>query len=183
MMRENCSEIAIHLSNIHDLFTHPAEDPFSNKASFVSGVELMKDELSSAPRRQAGRLWTTIFLPKESIEPDLVDKITEALQRYCQFKIRQNEVAMAVFRRGALTALLIGILFLVSGLSLSQLLEKGTFLPPFLSTFLSDGFNIAFWVILWRPIDFFLFELWPFWREKRIYKNIMQMEIRIAEEK
>jgi len=54
-----------------------------------------------------GRVKTTIFLPKESIEPDLVYKITEALQRYCQFKIRQNEVAMAVFRREALTALLV----------------------------------------------------------------------------
>ena len=183
MMRENCSEIAIHLSNIHDLFTQPAEDPFSNKASFVSGIELIKGELSSALSRQAGRLRTTIFLPKESIEPDLASKTAKALQRYCQFKVRQNEYAMTVFRRGALTALLIGIVFLVSGLSLSQLLEKVTFSPPFLSAFLSDGFNIAFWVILWRPIDFFLFELWPFWREKRIYKNIMQMEIRIAEEK
>ncbi len=90
---------------------------------------------------------------------------------------------MAVFRREALTALLIGILFLVSGLFLSQYLERVTLSPPFLSAFLSDGFNIAFWVILWRPVDFFLFELWPFWRENRIYKNIMHMEIIVSEER
>ena len=182
MVRKKCFEIAIHLENIHDLFTQPAEDPFSNKAHFVSGIELIKSELTSASWAREGWVRTTIFLPKGSIEPDLVSKITAALQRYCQFKVRQNEHELAVFRREAVTALLIGILFLVSGLSLSQVLERETFFPPFLSAFLSDGFNIAFWVILWRPVDFFLFELWPFWREDRIYKRIIQMEVVVAEE-
>ena len=79
-------------------------------------------------------------------------------------------------------ALLLGTLFLVSGLFLSQFLERVTFLPTFLSTLFSDGFVIAFWVILWRPVDFFLFELWPYWREDRIYKHMMTMEIDVAEE-
>ncbi len=182
MMGKKCSEIAIHLENIHDLFIRPVEDPFSNKAHFVSGIDLMKSGLTSASLLREEKVKATIFLPKESIEPDLVGKITAALQRYCQFKVRQNEHELAVFRREALTALLIGILFLVSGLSLSQVLERETFFPPFLNAFLSDGFNIAFWVILWRPVDFFLFELWPFWREDRIYKRIMQMEVVVAEE-
>ena len=89
---------------------------------------------------------------------------------------------MAAFRREALTALLIGILFLAGGLFLSQFVDRMTFLPPFLNAFLSDGFNIAFWVILWRPVDFFLFELWPFWRENRIYKKVMQIEIVVSPE-
>jgi hypothetical protein len=182
MTGENYFEIAIHLDNIHDLFIQPVQDPFSYRANFVSGIELIKGELASAPWRLETKTRTTIFLPKASIEPGLVGKITAALQRYCQFKLQRNEDTMATFRREALIALLVGILFLVSGLFLSQFVDKMTFLPPFLNAFLSDGFNIAFWVILWRPIDFFLFELWPFWRENRIYKNIMQMEIVVSAE-
>jgi hypothetical protein len=79
-------------------------------------------------------------------------------------------------------ALLLGILFLVCGLFLSQFLVKMTFLPPVLNALFSDGFVIAFWVILWHPVDFFLFELWPFWREERIYKQIIEMEIIVVEE-
>ena len=89
---------------------------------------------------------------------------------------------MVLLRRQALIALLLGLLFLVCGLLLSPLLMRETLLPPVLNTLFSDGFVIAFWVILWRPVDFFLFELWPFWRNDRMYKHIMTMEITMAEE-
>ena len=182
MTREKYSEITIHLDNIYDLFTQPAEDPFSKKAHFLSGIELIKSELKPTSMGGEARTRTTIFLPKESIEPGLTEKTSNALQRYCQFKVRQNTRAMVALRRQALMALLFGTLFLVSGLFLSQFLERVTFLPTFLSTLFSDGFVIAFWVILWRPVDFFLFELWPYWREDRIYKRMMMMEINMAEE-
>ena len=89
---------------------------------------------------------------------------------------------MTASRRQALVALVLGILFLISGLFVSQFLGRFTFVPPFLNALFSDGFVIAFWVILWRPIDFFLFDLWPYWREDRIYTRLMRMEITIVEE-
>jgi hypothetical protein len=181
MAKYQYSEITIHLDNIHDLFKQPAEDPFS-KANFISGIELIKSGLTSTILKSQERLKATIFLPKESIEPGLSEKTTNAVRRYCQFKVLRNKRAMTSLRRQALMALLLGILFLVSGLLLSQFLERVTFLPPFLSALFSDGFVIAFWVILWRPVDFFLFELWPFWREDRVYKHMMTMEINVAEE-
>jgi hypothetical protein len=182
MIREKYTEITIHLDNIKDLFTEPDVDPFSKKANFLSGIELIKSEIKPSSFWVEARIRTTIFLPKESIEPSLARITKDALQKYCQFKVLQNKRAMVTLRRQALIALLLGTLFLVSGLFLSQFLEKVTFLPTFLSTLFSDGFVIAFWVILWRPIDFFLFELWPFWREDRIYKHMMMMEIKVAED-
>ena len=182
MTREKYSEITIHLDNVHDLFTTPTGDPFSAKANFVSGIELIKNEFKSRSWGLEERTRTTIFLPKESIEPNLAEKTKIALQRYCQFKVRQNKLAMTTLRRQALMALLVGVLFLVGGLYLTPFLGRVTALPPFLSAFISNGFDIAFWVILWRPVDFFLFELWPGWIEGRIYKNIMKMEINVSEE-
>jgi hypothetical protein len=182
MTREKYSEITIHLENIHDLFIQPVVDPFSKKANFISGIEFIKSELISKSWGLDTKVRTTIFLSKENIEPNIANKTIDALQRYCQFQVRQNKRTMVALRRQALLALLLGILFLVSGLVLSQFLDKVTFLPPFLSALFGDGFVIAFWVILWRPVDFFLFELWPFWREDRVYKRMMMMEINVAEE-
>ena len=88
---------------------------------------------------------------------------------------------MIPLRRDALRALLIGILFLLGGLYFSQLLNKLLGFS-FIGSLLSYGFDIAFWVVLWRPVDFFLFDLWPYRREDRMYKQIMQMEISVAEE-
>lgn len=182
MIREKNTEVTIHLNNIHDMFAQPVIDPFSEKAPWISGIEFIKNELTSIAWGLEAIERANIFLPKGCIEPGLAQKITEALHRYCQFKVQQNRRAMVLLRRQALIALLLGLLFLVCGLLLSQLLMRETLLPPLLNTLFSDGFVIAFWVILWRPVDFFLFELWPFWREDRIYKHIMTMKITVAEE-
>lgn len=88
---------------------------------------------------------------------------------------------MKALQKEALQALLVGFIFLFSGLYLSQFLDKLTWSPAFLHTLFVDGFDIAFWVILWRPLDFFLFELWPYWREERIYKRMMEMEVIFSE--
>ena len=181
-MREKYFEITVHLDTIHDLFIQPAGDPFSTRTIFIPGVEFIKSELPATRWERGMSVRTTIFLPGKSMESDLVGKTVVALQRYCHFKLQQNKRAMIASRQQALTALLLGTLFLISGLFLSQFLGQLTFVPPFLSALFSDGFVIAFWVILWRPIDFFLFELEPYWREDRIYKRLMTMQISVMEE-
>lgn len=182
MTRETSSEITLHLDDIHDLFIASAADHFLKKANFDSGIELIKSELKFQSWRSEAKRKIRIFLPKESIEPDLAGKTTEALKRYCQFQIRQNKQTMIPLRRHALRALVIGILFLLGGLYLSQLLNASIVSPSFINTLLTYGLDIAFWVILWRPVDFFLFDLWPYWSEDRMYKHIMQMEISVTEE-
>lgn len=182
MTREKYFEITLHLDTIRDLFIQPVEDPFSTKANFMPGIEFIKGELPSTNWGRRTRIRTTIVLPKGKIEPDLMEKTIDAVRRYCHFKLQQNKRAMVALRRQALTTLLLGTLFLVSGLFISQFLGRFTFVPSFLSTLFSDGFVIAFWVILWRPIDFFLFDMWPYWREDRIYTCLMTMQINMTEE-
>lgn len=182
MAREEDAEIIIHLDNIHDLFVRPIENwPFWRR-DFLSGVEMIRRELTAPLWRRKARVRATIFLPEASIKPDLTRRTREAMRRYCRFKLEQNRYAMVTLRRQALVALLLGILFLAVGASLSPYLERITIWPSYLSTIFSDGFVIAFWVILWRPVDFFLFDLWPFWREDRLYKRIMAIEINILPE-
>src|SRR5690242_15576444 len=97
-------EVTVHLDNIRDLFAAPAEDPFSESVRFVSGVELIKSELKPEMLKRETRTRTTIFLPGEAIEHDLAARIKDALNRYCQFKVRQNEKTIVALRRDALKA-------------------------------------------------------------------------------
>jgi hypothetical protein len=179
MGKERLYEIVIHLDNIHDLFTTPTGDPFSAKVRFVSGIEFIKSEFKPQLLRREARTRLTIFLPKADIESDLADKTRNALTRYCRFKIQQNKNVVVALQRDALKSLLIGIFVLTSGLFL---VDEATFLPRFFSTLISYGLDIAFWVLLWRPVDFFLFELSAYRRESKIYQHIMEMEIAVCEE-
>jgi hypothetical protein len=182
MAREKDYEITVHLDNIQDLFAAPAGDPFSGNLRFVSGIDFIKSELKPEMLKREARTRTTIFLPGEAIDHNLAAKIKDALNRYCQFKVRQNKKTIVALRRDALKALFLGILFLACGDFLSALLAGTTFFPRFLDTLLSDGFNIAFWVMLWRPVDFFLFDLSAYGRENKIYQWMMKMEITVSEE-
>jgi hypothetical protein len=182
MAREHDYEIKVHLDNIQDLFVVPAADHFSENLRFVSGVEFIKSELKPEMLKPGVRTRTTIFLPEASIEHNLAGRVKDALNRYCQFKVVQNEKTIAALRRDALKALFLGILFLACGDFLSEILTGMAFSPRFLNTLLSDGFSIAFWVMLWRPVDFFIFDLSAYGRENKIYKCMMEMEIIVCEE-
>lgn len=173
-MREKVDEIILHLNLIQDLFIVPQPDPFMETVRFVPAIEIVKSrcELPGLWRKRRTRV--VIFLPARHIEADLESKTQAAVQRYCAFQIWQNNNSVGILKQDALRALIIGILFLAGGLFL---LSNVSVLPAFLGTFLSDGFNVAFWVILWRPVDFFLFDLSTFWREGRVYKQIMKAEL------
>jgi hypothetical protein len=179
MDKEKHYEIVIHLDNIHDLFTTPTGDPFSEKVRFVSGIEFIKSEFKPQLLRRGAKTRLTIFLPKANIEPELAGKTRDALTRYCLFKIQQNKNTLAALQWDALKSLLIGIFVLTSGLFL---VDEATFLPRFFSTLISYGLDIAFWVLLWRPVDFFLFELSAHRRESKIYQHIMEMEIAVCQD-
>lgn len=181
MATEQYRDIAVHLNNIHDLFVVATEDPFVEKINFVPGIEIIKTQLRS--RRSRLRTRTTIFLPRQSMEPDLAEKTRMAVQRFCRFKLQENKNIMRILRNQASRALIAGILFLTMGLLLANFLTSITFIPTLIITLLSDGFDIAFWVILWRPVDFFLFDLPGYKDEEQIYIQLMGMEIVIAEER
>ena len=178
MVRTQVTRIAIHLDSIHDLFTIPIIDPFAENMRLVSGIELIKEKIRPQWFRHQPCVRTMIFLPVKSIEPDLAHKTSAAVRRYCRYKLRQNKIAISVLLSDALKSLCIGILFMVGGLFVVQFLTVASFL----ANLLSNGFNIAFWVILWRPVDFFLFDVPSYWREKRIYQAIMDMDVIIYPE-
>jgi hypothetical protein len=75
-----------------------------------------------------------------------------------------------------------GIVFLAGCLFLSAFLSGTALVPGFLGTLFSNGLEIAGWVSLWRPIEIFLYEWWPYWREKQLYTHAMNMQIVIVEE-
>jgi hypothetical protein len=179
MLGTHDTRISIHLASIRDLFNIPIIDPFAENMRLVSGIEFIKEKIRPAWFHRHLCVRTTIFLPEQCIEPDLAYKTSAAVRRYCRYQLRQNKIAISLLLSDALKALCIGIIFLASGLFFSQFINVGFFL----ANLLNDGFNLAFWVILWRPVDFFLFDLPGYWREKSIYQAIMDMDIIICPEK
>lgn len=175
-------EIVLHLENINELFTIPVPNPFSAHECFAPGIESIQAKLKTGILYRGRRTRITIFLPRNCMEPDMATRTQEAIQRYCLFKNAQNLRDIKTLRKEALQALAIGVFFRSCGLFFPASIERALALPPFFNILFSDGFTIAFWVILWRPIDFFLFEASSSWKKNHINKRLMTLEIVIKEQ-
>jgi hypothetical protein len=182
-MRAKSHEITIHLLDLTQLFMAPSGDPFTEEHSLESGIEWILDELTPHALGWGTRTKTTIILPMGNLDPGLANKTSEAVKRYCKFKIRQNQHGLIALRWQGVKAMQMGIVFLSGCLFLSAILSGTSVVPGFLSTLLSNGLEIAGWVSLWRPIEIFLYEWWPYWRENQLYTHLMNMQIVIEEEK
>ncbi|GER89238.1 hypothetical protein KDW_34000 [Dictyobacter vulcani] len=167
-------DIVVRLNDINELFTLPPQDVFADQVRFVPGIEVIRSQVKPHMLKHDNRSRIVMVLPKKYDEPDLVTKLKNAISCYCHFKIWQNHDVAATLKNDSLRALVIGTLFMALGLFILGYLD---ILPAFISTFLNDGFNVAFWVILWRPVDFLLFDLTASMRETRIYKYIARMDI------
>lgn len=183
MAREQNDEIIIRLDTIRNLFV-AGDNPFSDRIEFVSGIEYLKSKLIARKLQPKDQIKAIIVLP--TIDEEITNTtqngeltsnvVQQALQRYCYFRLQQNKNINMQLLKDSLNALLFGIVFLIVGLFIAQSIANLP-VPPLLSNLLSDGFNIAFWVILWRPADVLLFELPAYKRESRVYEYMRNMEI------
>jgi hypothetical protein len=167
-MQRKTHEIVLHLDHLSQLFAAPSGEPFSEEPYLVSGMEWILDELTPRALGRSARTKTTIVLPKGSLQADLAGKTSAAVKCYCQFKIRQKQHALVALRWEGVKSLQKGIVFLAICLFLSAFLSGTALLPGFLGTLFSNGLEIAGWVSLWRPIEIFLYEWWPYRRANQV---------------
>ena len=187
-MSTNISEdILIRIDTIDQLFNASSIDPFSAKPVVILG----EAGLPYAIHQQLGRglrSWhgkrLVIQLPPDQIDPDLQSRVTEALRRYAEAKIAQNNASIRISRWHSLIGLCIAIL--IAGALLA-------FLAIMTQTLLSSASDAAIgifaglvtifiWSTVWNPWDRLIYEWIEPWRENRILHSLIKMNIIIQPE-
>jgi len=46
--------------------------------------------------------------------------------------------------------------------------------------FLKEGFTIAGWVAMWRPMEVYLYDWWPIKRRGKIYLKLSRMPVEVV---
>lgn len=171
-------EITLKLSEIKHLFQESEFDPFIPQQDSSSGIDQIINTLK--PQSLTCKLRTTILLPADRLSENLEQSTIEALQCYCTARIERTTNDLATLRGRGIRALKRGLLFLALCLLLSTLFDGLDSLPGLIRRFLSEGCLIAGWVSLWHPIELLLYEWGPYWREKKIYELIKDMELKLT---
>lgn len=173
-------EYTFHLDDIRHLFNAPEFDPFSAYPRDKSVLDWVLEELKTIHKPDSIKL--TIYLPAGQIAPELEAQTHIALERYCEMKAAQALQDMDSVRRQGLRELTYGSAFLLVCLGLAVFAEQASFLPPWLSGFLFNGFTVIGWVSLWHPTEILLFDVTPSRRDKLLYELIAKAEIDIKAE-
>jgi hypothetical protein len=183
--------LLIAVRELEHLFVDPPKNPFSPyevELMGESGLKRIVRLLSStsagalAPFYHVGHKYKRIIvlLPPAAIQTDTTQQqARDALTRYCELKIADNQKELFITKRQAGRLLLFGFGLLLGCMGLSLLFNSEKTPDALWSTTLAEGFNIIGWVFLWHPFEAFMYNPIPITIESRIYSFLNQMEIEI----
>ena len=182
MSESTTTSITVKLDDIAHLFVAPEFDPFSDQEAELLGqpaLVYVLRQLGPATLRQGHRLRLTVQLPPDKITPDLKTRAQQALRRYCDVRIADNEAQLRLLRwngwRSLPSAIIaLAVCLLLSGLFLSDAIA---FLPHLINQLLGQGFGIVSWVVLWHPVEAFLYDPIPLRREISVLRYVAEMDM------
>jgi hypothetical protein len=184
MHRRATETIALPLHELRDLFTAPEADPIAEASDldalddlYESGMDYLVSHLRGNRLAKPGLL--VLRLAPQAVQAVTAATARRAIDRYCCHKILETKRTLNELLWTGLKALQVGVLFLASCLGLAAALVRTDAAPGSFGDMLTQGLTIIGWVSMWRPVEIFLYEWWPLWRDVRIYDYILRMEIAI----
>jgi hypothetical protein len=166
-------EITLRLPTLENLFVAPSMSPFSPEYETygdLSGVDAIAARLRG--EQPGSRVVVTLELPAEVVEPSLERRTADALARYCHVKLRALDQDIREVTRHGTRALLLGLVAVLFLNGIASSLETS---GDSLLEAIAEG-----WVILWVPIGLLVYDRWYYSRDRKIYRRMEDMEIRIA---
>lgn len=178
--KSNTFEITLQLQNVVHLFEEPDITPFSSyyrTYSFKAGMDYIVGELFAHPSAQ--RIKLNLILPPDQINPELLEKTYRAIEKYSVAWMHGAEQDMAKTRYRGIRAAIAGVFGMLVLFSAALWLEGQ---DGFIEHVLANGLFVAGWVLLWRPIDTLIFDVWDFSLERKAYQALRNIELEILPE-
>jgi hypothetical protein len=176
--------VTIKLDDIAHLFVAPEFDPFSDQDAELLGqpaLLYLLRKLGPDHLKRGGPLSLTLQLPPDTVTPDLKARVEQALRRYCEVRIADDQAQLRIMRSNGLRSLPSAIMALGICLALSYLFLSNVlaFLSPAMNELLGQGFGIVSWVVLWHPVEAFLYDPIPLRREISVLNYLAATDITI----
>ncbi len=187
MKTSSSRDILISLDTIDQLFNGGEINPFSKKPAVILGepglLYAIRQEMSRGLKGWQGKR-LLIRLPADQVNDDLPKKVEQAVRNFAQARLAKNDADIRLSRVRSLTGLLTAVVIAGILLTLASLVTTVIF-PSASDT--AKGLvvglvTIFIWSTVWNPWDRLIYEWMEPWRENRILRNILEMEIVVQPE-
>jgi hypothetical protein len=174
--RTNEVVIEVHVPDLRHLFNAIDPSPFRERDLSPEAESFIVDWAETAPRHTALSL---LVHADRWLGPDDESVLRNAVHEY--FGHRAAEVRRRLSRLLAVgrTSLAIGIAFLAVVIAAGQTLEKALGTGR-LAEFLRESLLIGGWVVMWKPLEIFLYDWWPIRAEARLLERLSRMPTHLA---
>ena len=168
------SRINLKLRDLAQLFNSMDPSPFLDRDLDHDAEEFIVSWAHELPKSHGFELVIHLATPPE---PERAADVENAVQHYFanRAEIKRREFRL-LLRRGHVN-LLIGLLFLTACLLASGL--AANIGQEALAAIVREGFIIAGWVAMWRPIQIYLYDWWPVRDEWRALQQLARMHVRL----
>jgi hypothetical protein len=162
--------IEITLRELKQLFNNLDPAPFHEKDLDPAAEEYIVSavrEIGSQPSR------LVLHLPPGTTDDEACGAVV-AIRNYFADRSRHASEQLRLLLVRGVISLLIGLAFLVTCLSVRQLLMAN--IRPG-DAIASEGLLILGWVAMWKPVEIFLYDWWPDLDQHRLFGRIAHLQI------
>jgi len=163
--------VDLKLKSLSQIYNSFDPSPFHERDLDDDAAEYIEEAMKELYAH--GQVKLVIHVQDKTGEKDRA-QLVEALHHYFSYRVRATQLQLKEKLRFGRISLLIGLLFLAFCFEISALLkpDAGTF--PQMAW---EGLIIIGWVMLWRPLEIFLYDWWPLLGSIRLYKRLENIPI------
>lgn len=168
--------LEVRVRALAQLFDAMDPSPFREKELDDNAEEYIVESVKELPRKPSYLL--IIHLDQTARHSDEEAVVEEAIQvHFARRAELMHRDLRRLLRRGVIS-LGIGTMFFSALFAIGQLIGR-LMGETTMATLLRQGLLVAGWVVMWRPLEIFLYDWWPILGDMRIYDRLSQIKVQI----
>jgi len=170
---DGVATIEIRLSRPQQLFNSLDPSPFHERDLDQDAEEYLVDSADEFPLKKP--LTLIIHLPADQLQAGDAPDLAQAIHNYFAYRLDVTERRLRFYFRDGRMTLLVGLMFLFVCIAVRQLLlAVGGGLAASIA---DEGLYIVGWVVMWRPLEVFLYDWRPIRHRTRLYAKLARIPV------
>lgn len=174
MPSPTAAPIRLRLRELAQLFNSMDPSPFHDRDLDADAEEFILSWARELPHDRDFELVIHLAL---SPPVDRAEGVESAVRHYFANRAEMKQREFRLLMRRGRTSLVVGLVFLIGCLLVSELFAKLGQGPA--SNILKESLTIGGWVAMWRPLEIYLYDWWPLRDEHRVLQRLARIKVRL----
>ncbi|MDH5580357.1 MAG: hypothetical protein OEY33_00480 [Bdellovibrionales bacterium] len=165
--------IELNINRYEQLYDKKDPNPYRKRDLDEDVVEYITSSYFEVGEGKVGKL--RIF-HQDDLTVEDINEMKDAIHEYFEYRTHITKVNIKYTLKTGYKSLSIGLIFLVITILSSKYLNLQ---DKVINSFLKELLLLIGWVSMWKPINIFLYEWWPFSKNKKMHLSFSSIPIEI----